>query len=398
VGGRGDRPFSRPGRTRRDFLRQTLYAAAGTAGAVTLFGFQDSVFAGSTWPAILGRSHLRTVFDVTRAPFGARGDGLRDDRPAIQAAIDAAHEAGGGTVWLPAGSYLLASVQEEPGLRFYLLDIPSGVKLQGAGIGRATLVAGPGMPNQTRVLSTGGGIHVTRIAFSDFSLDGNAANQPDAQSMVGIQCGATIGAIHQRVLIHDVKGTQTGEGALFDSYGAVDGLYIGCEAARSGGGTTGSGFSATLAKNVFYIDCKASGSTHWQGFTTYQSQGIRYLRCHGFANRQRGLNCEECSDVTYTECLAGGPGLGNHGDGFCLYKTSGTTLDRCRSFENLNGVINNGSGNMRVIGGEFSLNRGAGLAFTADGDFAGTEVTGTPQVAANQRGDIAVGSRTLSLG
>jgi polygalacturonase len=49
------------------------------------------------------------TFDV-RA-FGAKGDGVAIDSPAINAAIDAASAAGGGTVVLPAGTYLSFSIR-----------------------------------------------------------------------------------------------------------------------------------------------------------------------------------------------------------------------------------------------------------------------------------------------
>ncbi|HET9314228.1 MAG TPA: glycosyl hydrolase family 28-related protein, partial [Vicinamibacteria bacterium] len=49
------------------------------------------------------------TFDV-RA-FGAKGDGIAIDSPAINAAIDAASAAGGGTVVLPAGTYLSFSIR-----------------------------------------------------------------------------------------------------------------------------------------------------------------------------------------------------------------------------------------------------------------------------------------------
>src|SRR5205809_7237 len=81
---------------------------------------------------------------------------------------------------LPAGTYLLDSVQEEPGWRYYLLDMRSAVSLEGAGIGRTILTAGAGMPDQTRIISTDGKLHLTRISFTDFTIDGNATDQPDA--------------------------------------------------------------------------------------------------------------------------------------------------------------------------------------------------------------------------
>lgn len=52
-------------------------------------------FAGKPW------------FDVTA--FGAAGDGVTDDTAAIQAAINAAAAAGGGTVFVPAGTYLVSA-------------------------------------------------------------------------------------------------------------------------------------------------------------------------------------------------------------------------------------------------------------------------------------------------
>jgi parallel beta-helix repeat protein len=46
-----------------------------------------------------------SAFDVKS--FGAKGDGVTDDAPAIQAALTAAKTAGGGTVWVPVGTYKL---------------------------------------------------------------------------------------------------------------------------------------------------------------------------------------------------------------------------------------------------------------------------------------------------
>lgn len=61
--------------------------------------------------------------------FGAQGDGKHLDSPAINAAINAAVKAGGGTVWLPAGTYLSGSIHLQSNLRL-LLD--AGATILGA--------------------------------------------------------------------------------------------------------------------------------------------------------------------------------------------------------------------------------------------------------------------------
>ena len=48
------------------------------------------------------------TFNVKK--YGARGNGKKLDSPAIQKAIDACHKAGGGTVLVPAGTYLSATI------------------------------------------------------------------------------------------------------------------------------------------------------------------------------------------------------------------------------------------------------------------------------------------------
>ena len=58
------------------------------------------------------------IFDV-RA-FGAKGDGKTIDTPAINKAIDAAAAAGGGTVHLPAGTFLCFSIRLKSNIALYL--------------------------------------------------------------------------------------------------------------------------------------------------------------------------------------------------------------------------------------------------------------------------------------
>jgi polygalacturonase len=52
--------------------------------------------------------------------FGAKGDGKTVDTKAINAAIEAAVQAGGGTVYFPAGTYLSFSIQLKSNISLYL--------------------------------------------------------------------------------------------------------------------------------------------------------------------------------------------------------------------------------------------------------------------------------------
>ena len=61
--------------------------------------------------------------------FGAKGDGVAKDTAAIQAAVDAAESAGGGTVEIPAGTYLTGSIFLKDNVDFH---VGAGATLKGS--------------------------------------------------------------------------------------------------------------------------------------------------------------------------------------------------------------------------------------------------------------------------
>ena len=105
---------------------------------------------------------------VSVKDFGAVGDGVADDTSAINAAIAAVNAAGGGTVFFPAGTYIVGDAGGSTGI-----SLLSKVALRGAGIGATTIKLKDAADAHLINVADG----TTDVAVSDMTLDGNRANQ-----------------------------------------------------------------------------------------------------------------------------------------------------------------------------------------------------------------------------
>lgn len=110
----------------------------------------------------VGKGEL--VFNVK--DYGAAGDGTTDDRAAIQAAINAAVAAGGGTVHLPLGDYKLTNK----------ITLGSNVTLQGEGSGSALRPAFGSTNTTNRVIDNDWVNGSSNIALKHFKLDRSGNN------------------------------------------------------------------------------------------------------------------------------------------------------------------------------------------------------------------------------
>ena len=117
--------------------------------------------------------------------YGAAGNNSTDDRVAIQAAIDAAETAGGGTVWITQGkTYLASNSGNSLGSRNYAIALKPGVIIDGGGtIARHgtsmafTLIAGFGTGTFPSVTQT--------MGVQNIIVDGRASTRVDGGAGTG---------------------------------------------------------------------------------------------------------------------------------------------------------------------------------------------------------------------
>jgi parallel beta-helix repeat protein len=113
------------------------------------------------------------IFDVT--DYGAVGDGRTDDTAAIQAALDAAAEAGGGIVTVPAGTFIVSGTGHAAA---GALQVSANTELRGAGMGETVikLADGSSVKISGLIRTTPSGDPEHDIVIRDLTVDGNKAN------------------------------------------------------------------------------------------------------------------------------------------------------------------------------------------------------------------------------
>jgi polygalacturonase len=124
--------------------------------------------------------------------YGARGDGTTNDAAAVRSAINAGN---GGTVYFPAGVYILDSVELAAGSR---------VRLLGAGQGTTTLKHADGAT--TSMLHANPQV-VAQLQIESLTLDGNMDG-------VGSWKVSTVEVQADRLLVHNVEATRSSQQAI----------------------------------------------------------------------------------------------------------------------------------------------------------------------------------------
>jgi hypothetical protein len=116
---------------------------------------------------LLFPAHALAASAVNVRDFGATGNGVTDDRVAVQAALDAG---AGHEVYFPAGTYLMS---HQPGA-FWCIKVAAGTQLLGADRAGTKLIMAPGQPASVPLIRVEDAPDVT---ISTMTLDGAKATQ-----------------------------------------------------------------------------------------------------------------------------------------------------------------------------------------------------------------------------
>lgn len=245
------------------------------------------------------------VVDATVAPYSADKTGVADARAAINSAIDAAYALGGGTVFLPAGTYKISTT---PGI-----VLKAGVTLAGAGEATIISQAWWGEDFYSGVISTTGWTYSNSDAAV---LSVNAAARATTltcTSTASLTAGGyyILGDTHEYA---DSTDVDTGDniryrgemvrvktvdsGTVVTLYGVVRDTYTTANAASLKAVTYVAGIGLRDMRIVNSApDAHIGGHVYFQFVKNFTIERVSLERTDG-----PGLHLDNCLDGTVTDC------------------------------------------------------------------------------------------------
>ncbi len=233
--------FAENARSERDGTWEAFATVTGTNGAEVT--------------AALSAANLAKVHVYNVRHFGAKGDGLTNDAPAINRAIDACLAADGGTVFVPSGMYATGSIRLGSNVT---LALDKG----------AVLKAMPGILDQReKSLIWGKNLENVKI-YGPGTLDGAAlVGSSKVPKRTGGQCVAL--RLCKNVEIRNLNIRRGGHDAI---------LAMGCEALLVDNvtiKTDGNGLNLSQCKDVEVANCHIDAVRYEDGYPAGGGEAIK---------------------------------------------------------------------------------------------------------------------------
>lgn len=317
------------------------------------------------------------IFNVTN--FGAYGDGVHNDTNAIQAALDAAHAAGGGTVVMPAGTFLVTGHGDasEGCLKIY-----SNTTLSGDGMGETEIKLKDGSNEKiTGILRTPSGEVTHDVTIENLTINGNRDNT--GNEVDGLFTGVEPGSPQADYNI-TISGVEIKEVSRygFDPHEQTTNMLIeNCVAHDN----TGDGFTLDYISDSVIRNC-ASYDNGRNGFNLVtSSHDVTFIDNVAYGNGAAGLAVQKGSeDRPFIDnvLIQGGSFHDNGQQGVLVKLSYGVTLTGAEIYGNgQEGVLIQGASRNEILGNQIHDNGLAspgsynGVSIEAYDDRAGVQGT-----------------------
>lgn len=258
-------------------LAGKLSTSGGTvSGNLTVTG--AARFKGTPW------------FDAVA--YGATGDGSTDDTASVQLALDAAHTAGGGVVYLPAGTYKIATSP---------LSVYSNTSVQG--IAGRTIIVGSHSVAARAVFTAGGTLGSLTTLASNASRGDNSivlsasASAFSADDIVWLQSEAATNGVGTKIAELCVVGSVSG--STITVAGRIHASYLTADTAKAGRVTPVRHveFRGLTIRNALYT---ATTTATGPLIDLSLVVGVVIRDCNLYENNGKGINLYDCLGVTVT--------------------------------------------------------------------------------------------------
>lgn len=279
--------------------------------------------------------------------YGAVADPAVDNRAMIQAAIDAAHEAGGGIVYVPAGVYGIAGSPDSEGS----IQVKSNVFLKGDGMGETVLRLVDGSDDTvTGLVRSPWGEATTNFGVADLTIDGNMANTTGQVDGFFTGPAPDLEIRDSDVYVLRVEVTQVSRYG-FDPHEQTERLSIVESVARD---NSVDGFTIDYVLDSEFIANEAYGNGRHGFNIVTESSDLALFDNISHDNGGAGFVVQRGgSDIPSpnTILIAGGASYGNGREGVLVQMASDVTIEAVEITGNgMSGVRLLGASNISVIG------------------------------------------------